>query len=127
MKMKKILAVLLSVVIALGMMPMSVFAYSEDYFYDEEPSIDVKTDGKVYSIYTEDYLDEKNGMTFLYVVKRDDRYYTPGNPCYTEFKEVDSVFAVDITEYYDAQTNTFSGISNNVNVGVMQYQQNSGS
>ena len=111
----------------MSMLPMSVFAYSEDYFYDEETSIDVSTDGKVYSIYTEDYLDEQNGMTFLYVVKRGDRYYTPGNPRYTEFKEVDSVYAVDITEYYDAQTNTFSGISNNVNVGVMQYQQNSGS
>ena len=127
MKTKKIIALFLMLIMIVGIMPTTVFAYSEDYFYDEEPSIDVSTDGKVYSIYTEEYLDEKNGMTFLYVVKRDDRYYTLGNPRYTEFKEVDSVYAVDITEYYDAQTNTFSGISNNVNVGVMQYQQNSGS
>ena len=127
MKTKRFLALFLMLAMLIGMMPMTVFAYSEDYFYDEEPSIDVSTDGKVYSIYTEDYLDEKNGMTFLYVVKRGDRYYTLSNPRYTEFKEVDSVNAVDITEYYDAQTNTFSGISNNVNVGVMQYQMNSGS
>ena len=127
MKTKRILALLLMLAMLIGMMPMSVFAYSEDYFYDEETSIDVSTDGKVYSIYTEDNLEQQNGTTFLYVVKRDDRYYTLGNPRYTEFKEVDSVYAVDITEYYDAQTNTFSGISNNVNIGVMQYQQNSGS
>lgn len=127
MKTKRFLALLLSVMMVLGMMPMTVFAYSEDYFYDEETSIDVSTDGKVYSIYTEDNLEQQNGTTFLYVVKSGDRYYTLGNPRYTEFKEADSVYAVDITEYYDAQTNTFSGISNNVNVGVMQYQQNSGS
>ena len=127
MKTKRILALLLMLAMLIGMMPMSVFAYSEDYFYDKETSIDVSTDGKVYSIYTEDYLDEKNGMTFLYVVKRDDRYYTLGNPRYTEFKEVDSVYAVDITEYYDAQTNTFSGIPDSANVGAMQYQMNSGS
>ncbi len=127
MKTKRIWALLLMLALLIGMMPMSVLAYSEDYFYDEESSIEVSTDGKVYSIYTEDYLDEQNGMTFLYVVKRGDRYYTLANPRYTEFKEVDSVRAVDITEYYDAQTNTFSGISDNVNVGVMQYQQNAGS
>ena len=72
-------------------------------------------------------MEEQDGTTFLYVVKKGDRYYTLGNPRYTEFKEVDSVFAVDITEYYDAQTDSFSGISDNVNIGAMQYQMSAGS
>ena len=35
MKTKKILALFLMLAMLIGMMPMSVFAYSEDYFYDE--------------------------------------------------------------------------------------------
>ena len=126
MKTKRILALFLMLAMLIGMMPTAVFAYHEESFFDGD-SVDVCTEGKTYSLFTEDNLEEQDGTTFLYVVKRGDRYYTLGNPGYTEFKEVDSVDAVDITEYYDAQTNTFSGISNNVKVGVMQYQQNSGS
>ena len=126
MKAKRILSLMLSIVMLLGMMPASAYAYYEESFFDGD-SVDVCTAGKTYSLYTEDNLEQQNGTTFLYVVKKGDRYYTLGNPRYTEFEEVDSVYAVDITEYYDAQTNTFSGISNNVNIGVMQYQQNSGS
>lgn len=121
MKSKRFLALLLSLVMVLGMMPLTVFAY-----YDGD-SLEVCTEGKTYSLFTEDNLEGQNGTTFLYVVKKGDRYYTLGNPRYTTYKEVDSVFAVDITEYYDAQTNSFSGISDNVNIGAMQYQMNSGS
>ena len=78
------------------MMPMTVFAYYEVPFFDGD-SVDVCTEGKTYSLYTEDNLEQQNGTTFLYVVKSGDRYYTLGNPRYTEFKEVDSVYAVDIT------------------------------
>ena len=124
--MKRFLALLLSVIMVLGMMPMTAFAYHEESFFDGD-SVDVCTEGKTYSLFTEDNLEEQDGTTFLYVVKKGDRYYTLGNPRYTEFKEVDSVFAVDITEYYDAQTNSFSGISDNVNIGVMQYQMSAGS
>jgi len=126
MKTKRILALLLSVMMVLGMMPMTAFAYHEESFFDGD-SVDVCTEGKTYSLFTEDNLEEQDGTTFLYVVKKGDRYYTLGNPRYTEFKEVDSVFAVDITEYYDAQTNSFSGISDNVNIGAMQYQMSAGS
>ena len=126
MKAKRFLALLLTVVMLLGMMPTSVFAYYEVPFFDGD-SVDVCTEGKTYSLYTEDNLEQQNGTTFLYVVKSGDRYYTLGNPRYTEFKEVDSVYAVDITEYYDAQTNSFSGISDNVNIGAMQYQMSAGS
>ncbi len=126
---KLILCMLMTILILsmlIGVMPTSVFAYYEVPFLDGD-SVDVCTEGKTYSLYTEDNLEQQNGTTFLYVVKSGDRYYTLGNPRYTEFKEVNSVYAVDITEYYNAQTNTFSGISNNVNVGAMQYQMNSGS
>ena len=121
-----IFAVILMLSILIGIMPMTVFAYYETPFFDGD-YVDVCTEGKTYSLFTEDNLEGQNGTTFLYVVKSGDRYYTPGNPRYTEFKEVDSVYAIDITEYYDAQTNTFSGISNSVNVGALQYQMNSGS
>ena len=121
MKAKRFLALLLSVIMVLGMMPMTVFAY-----YDGD-SLEVCTEGKTYSLFTEDNLEGQNGTTFLYVVKSGDRYYTLGNPRYTTYKEVDSVYAVDITEYYDAQNNTFSGIPDSANVGAMQYQMNSGS
>ena len=131
MKIKKrsisaIFAVILMLTMLIGIMPMTVFAYYEESFFDGD-SVDVCTEGKTYSLYTEENLEGQNGTTFLYVVKSGDRYYTPGNPRYTEFQEVDSVYAVDITEYYDADTNTFSGISNSVNVGAMQYQMKSGS
>ncbi|MBR2321695.1 MAG: hypothetical protein IKA57_06125 [Clostridia bacterium] len=116
-----VLSILMMLSMLLGIMPLTARA-----FFDGD-SLDVCTEGKTYSLFTEDNLEEQNGTTFLYVVKSGDRYYTPGNPRYTEFKEVDSVYAVDITEYYDAQTNTFSGISNSVNVGAMQYQMNAGS
>ena len=121
-----VLSILMMLSMMIGIMPLSVFAYYEEPFFDGD-SVDVCTEGKTYSLFTEDNLEDQNGTTFLYVVKSGDRYYTPGNPRYTEFKEVDSVYAVDITEYYNAQTNTFSGISNSVNVGAMQYQMNSGS
>ena len=121
MKAKRFLALLLSVIMVLGMMSMTVFAY-----YDGD-SLEVCTEGKTYSLFTEDNLEGQNGTTFLYVVKSGDRYYTLGNPRYTTYKEVDSVYAVDITEYYDAQNNTFSGIPDSANVGAMQYQMNSGS
>ncbi|MBR4954583.1 MAG: hypothetical protein IKY46_01555, partial [Clostridia bacterium] len=126
MKTRRFFALLLTLAMLAGMMPTSAYAYYEESFFDGD-SVDVCTAGKTYSLYTEDNLEQQNGTTFLYVAKRGDRYYTLGNPRYTKFKEVDSVYAVDITEYYDAQTNTFSGISNNANVGVMQYQMNSGS
>ena len=119
--MKRFLALLLSVGMVLGMMPLTAFAY-----YDGD-SLEVCTEGKTYSLFTEDNLEGQNGTTFLYVVKSGDRYYTLGNPRYTTYKEVDSVYAVDITEYYDAQNNTFSGIPDSANVGAMQYQMNSGS
>ena len=126
MKTKRFLALLLSVVVVLGMMSLAAFAYYEAPFFDGD-SVDVCTEGKTYSLFAENDLEGQNGTTFLYVVKSGDRYYTLGNPRYSEFNEVDSVYAVDITEYYDAQTNTFSGISDNVNVGAMQYQMNAGS
>ena len=121
-----VLSIIMMLAMLIGMMPTAVFAYNEESFFDGD-SVDVCTEGKTYSLFTEDNLEDQNGTTFLYVVKSGDRYYTPGNPRYTEFKEVDSVYAVDITEYYNAQTNTFSGISNSVNVGAMQYQMNAGS
>ena len=121
-----VLSIIMMLSMLIGIMPLSVFAYYEEPFFDGD-SVDVCTEGKTYSLFTEDNLEDQNGTTFLYVVKSGDRYYTPGNPRYTEFKEVDSVYAVDITEYYNAQTNTFSGISNNLNVGAMQYQMNAGS
>ena len=121
-----IFAVILMLSMLIGIIPLTAFAYYEEPFFDGD-AVDVCTEGKTYSLFTEDNLEDQNGTTFLYVVKSGDRYYTLGNPRYTEFKEVDSVLAVDITEYYDADTNTFSGISNNVNVGAMQYQMKSGS
>ena len=126
MKTKRLLALFLMLAMLIGIMPTAVFAYHEESFFDGD-SVDVCTEGKTYSLFTEDNLEEQDGTTFLYVVKKGDRYYTLGNPRYTEFKEVDSVFAVDITEYYDAQTNSFSGISDNVNIGAMQYQMSAGS
>ena len=126
MKTRRILALFLMLSMLLGIMPTAVFAYHEETFFDGD-SVDVCTEGKTYSLFTEDNLEGQDGTTFLYVVKKGDRYYTLGNPRYTEFKEVDSVFAVDITEYYDAQTNSFSGISDNVNIGAMQYQMSAGS
>ena len=127
MRTKRCLALLLTLAMLVGLVPTSVFAYYEDSYYDEPISIDVCTEGKTYSLYTEENLENTDGMTFLYVAKRDGRYYTPANPRYTGFQEVDSVYAIDITEYYDADTNSFSGISNAVNVGVLQYQQIAGS
>lgn len=126
MKSKTLVALLLCAVMLIGMLPMSTMAYYEETFPDEG-SLEVCTEGKTYSLFTEDGLDDRNGMTFLYVVKSGDRYYTLGNPRYSKFEEVDSVAAIDITEYYDAETNSFSGISNNVNIGVMQYQQSASS
>jgi len=125
-KTNRLLSLFLSLVMVLGLLPTTAGAYYESPFFDGQ-YVDVCTEGKTYSLFTEDNLEGQNGTTFLYVVKSGDRYYTPANPRYTEFKEVDSVSAIDITEYYDAQSNSFSGISNNVNVGVMQYQMNSGS
>ena len=119
MKAKRFLALLLTVVMLNGMMPASVLAY-----YEHGTSLDVTAEGKTYSLFTDDYgYDELLGMTFLYVVERDGRYYTMCNPHYTERTEVDSVSAIDITEYYDAETNTFSGIEDSTNIGVMQLQR----
>ena len=119
MKTKRFLAVLLSLAMFIGMLPMSAFAS-----YELGTSLDVSAEGKMYSLFTGNYLhNEHLGMTFLYVVERDGHYYTMSNPHYTERTEVDSVAAIDITEYYDSDTNTFSGIEDSSNIGVMQFQQ----
>ena len=74
MRTKKCLALVLMLAMLIGMMPTSVFAYYEESFPDEPTSIDVCTEGKTYSLYTEENLENTDGMTFLYVVKRDGRY-----------------------------------------------------
>lgn len=119
MKAKRFLAVLLTVVMLIGMLPASVFAY-----FERGTSLDVSAEGKTYSLFFDDYgYDELLGTTFLYIAERDGRYYTMCNPRYTEKTQVDSVSAIDITEYYNADTNTFSGIEDSVNIGIMQLQR----
>ena len=132
MKARRFLALLLTAVMLLGIIPFP--AGAESYYdenanlHSEEPEeievpIPVTTDGKIYSLFTEENLEEQDGTSFLYVIKKDGRYYTPAHPgAIGDYKEMTSVAAVDITEYWDAATNTFSGIPESANVGVMQYQ-----
>ena len=111
----RLLSLLLSFVMVLGMLPTMAVA--------AEIPIPVTTEGNTYSLFTEENLEGQFGTTFLYVVKSGDRYYTPAHPgSIGDFAEKDSVAAVDITEYWDEDTNTFSGIPASANVGVMQYQ-----
>ena len=126
MKAKRILSMLLSIVMVLGLMPVGVSAahdHSESlHTMQTAVPVPVSTEGNTYRLFTEENLEGQYGTTFLYVVKRDGRFYTPAHPHVSGFAEVDSVAAVDITEYWDAQTNTFSGIPDSANVGVMMYQ-----
>lgn len=115
MKATRMLAFLLSVVILVGIMPVAVSS--------AQVPIPVTTEGKTYSLFIGENLEDQDGTTFLYVIKKDGRYYTPAHPgAVGDYKEMDSVSAIDITEYWDAETNTFSGIPDSANVGVMQYQ-----
>jgi len=114
-KTNRLLSILLTLVMLLGMLPTTAVA--------AEIPIPVTTEGNTYSLFTEENLEGQFGTTFLYVVKSGDRYYTPAHPgSIGDFDEKDSVAAVDITAYWDEDTNTFSGIPNSANVGVMQYQ-----
>ena len=121
MKLKRFGAWLLCMVMLLSSVPLTTAAaYADEEDYDIP--VPVSTEGSTYRLFTEENLENQFGTTFLYVVKRDGRFYTPANPGFSGFKEVDVVSAVDITEYWDAETNTFSGIPDSANVGVMEYQ-----
>ena len=126
MRAKRILAVLLSIVMVLGMMPVGVSAAHDHSGHlhpmQTEFPVPVTTEGNTYSLFTEENLEGQYGTTFLYVVKRNGRFYTPAHPHVSGFAEVDSVASVDITAYWDEETNTFSGIPDSANVGVMMYQ-----
>ena len=115
----KMICIILCIVMLVGMMPMTAISAAAE---GGEVPVPVTTEGNTYSLFTAENLEGQFGTTFLYVVKRDGRYYTPAHPQVSGYAEVDSVAAVDITEYYDAQTNTFSGIPDSANVGVMEYQ-----
>jgi|GEM_PF-1870972 len=118
---KRLFSLLMSAILLIGAFPLSaVHAQEEEWV---EIPIPVSTEGKTYSLFTEQYLDELHGVSFLYVIKRDGHFYTPAHPGFVgEYKEVDSVPAIDITAYWDEDTNTFSAIPDSAGVGVLQYQ-----
>lgn len=117
MRTKRILALLLSAVLLLGIMPITTIA--------AEMPIPVTTEGRTFSLFTEDNLEDQFGTTFLYVVKKDGRYYTPSQPdSVSDFEYFDSVAAIDITDYWNSATNTFSDIPDSLNVGAFEYQSN---
>ena len=64
MKTKRLLALFLMLAMLIGIMPTAVFAYHEESFFDGD-SVDVCTEGKTYSLFTEDNLEEQDGTTFL--------------------------------------------------------------
>ncbi len=124
MKTKRLLALLLSMIMVLGILPMAASSEYEEEEYVEVP-IPVTTEGKTYSLFTEEYLDDRHGISFLYVIEKGGRFYTPAHPGEVgDYEEKESIPSVDITEYWDEETNTFSGIPDSANVGVMQYQYN---
>ena len=57
MKSKTLVAFLLCAVMLIGMLPTPAVAYYEDPIPEEPSSIDVHAEGKTYSLYTEDNLE----------------------------------------------------------------------
>lgn len=119
----RIVSLLLCILLLVGVMPMAALAYdsSDEDEYQELP-VPVTTEGKTYSLCTDEYLDDTHGTSYLYVIKSGGRFYTLAHPNVGGYSGFDSVAAVDITEYWDAETNTFSNIPDSANVGAMQYQ-----
>lgn len=115
----KALSSLLAAAMLVQLTPISAFA---EEAFNGETSLDVTAEGKTYSLFMKDNLENQSGTTFLYVVKSGDRFYTPKHPGVDEFGAYDYMGSVDITSYWDEETNTFSGIPDDTSAAVMQYQ-----